>query len=279
MEKIKKALENAKKLHLRSKPEFTSSARPHLSTQTVSTQARPDGNDVASFQYTQTPVIKLNTKHLEKNRIVTLNKTAAATYAFDNLRTRVLQTMMQNNWKTVAVVSPTSGVGKSVVAINLALGIAQQPQRTCALIDFDLRRPKIMEYLGLNTSKTLNEYFQGEASIEDIMVNPGIPRLVILPTRSPVRHAAEVLATNKVQDLIHEMRERYASRITLIDMPPVLNVDDFMVLMPNVDCVLLVVGEGVSTEADIEEALHHIPQEKLLGIVYNRAEVEVRGYY
>ena len=71
----------------------------------------------------------------------------------------------------------------------------------------------------------------------------------------------------------------YDSRIVIFDLPPVLNSDDAMVLLPQVDCVLLVVANGTSKQAEIEETMHHIPKEKLVGVLLNKAETESRAYY
>jgi protein-tyrosine kinase len=59
----------------------------------------------------------------------------------------------------------------------------------------------------------------------------------------------------------------------------VLNADDAIVLFQHVDCILLVVAHGMSTESEIEETLYHLPKEKLLGVVLNKAEIEVKPYY
>ena len=63
------------------------------------------------------------------------------------LRAQVLQSMDENGWQFLAVTSPTTGCGKSVTAINLALSVARQSERSVFLVDMDLQRPKIADYL------------------------------------------------------------------------------------------------------------------------------------
>ena len=236
-------------------------------------------NELGKINYLSTPVIKLDAVHLEKNRIIAQVKNDINSGYFDSLRTQILQKMEENNWRTLAVVSPTPESGKTLISINLAISIAHQPQKTVILVDFDLRRPKVASYLGIHTENSMNEYLTGKVPIQDVMFNPGIPRMVVIPTMRSVSKSAEILSTKKVAHLIQDLRDRYDSRIVIFDSPPVLNSDDAMVLLPQVDCILLVVANGMSTESEIEETLHHLPKEKLLGVVLNKVEVEAKAYY
>jgi hypothetical protein len=147
------------------------------------------------------------------------------------------------------------------------------------VVDLDLRRPKIANYLGLNLAKSLNDVLEGTADLADALVNPSVPRLVVLPTNRPVARSAELLASNKIEYLIKDLRERYTSRIVIFDLPPLLNVDDAIAVLPKLDCVLLVIGNGMSTEAEIEESMRHLSHVNLLGVVLNKAELEVKPYY
>ena len=236
-------------------------------------------NELGEISYLNTPVIKLNLAHLEKHRIVSHVKNDINSGVFDSLRTQILQKMEENNWRTLAVVSPTPESGKTLVSINLAISIAHQPQKTVVLVDLDLRRPKIATYLGMHTEKSMNDYLDNKAQLQEVMFNPGIPRLVVIPTIRPVSNPAETLSSKKVANLIQDLRSRYDSRIVIFDSPPVLNSDDAMILLPQVDCILLVVGNGKSTQSEIEETMHHLPKNNLLGVVLNRAEIESKAYY
>lgn len=278
MEKIKDALAKAKIENAETKVS-SKAAAPNAVIQ-KGTKGFPDTeNELGMISYLNTPVIKLDSAHLEKNRIVAQSKSDMNSYSFDSLRTQIIQKMEENNWRTIAVVSPTPQSGKTLISINLAISIAHQPQKTAILVDFDLRRPKVASYLGIHTEKSMNDYLQNKAQLKDIMINPGIERLVVVPTMKPVSKSAETLSSNKVTNLISELRDRYDSRIVIFDCPPVLNSDDAMVLLPQVDCILLVIANGMSTQSEIEETLHHLPKDNLLGIVLNKAEIESKAYY
>jgi capsular exopolysaccharide synthesis family protein len=273
MEKIKDALEKAKILQSGQSSELGTNQNKPASIRPISNDA------LASIVYSETAVVKLDPAILENNRIVAQNKHDPTSWVFDSLRTQVLQKMEENNWRTIAIVSPTPESGKSVVAINLAISIAQQPQKTAMLVDFDLRKPRVAEYLGIKREKSINNFLSGNAQLSEIIVNPSIPRLTIVPTNKPVSQSSETLSSSNIQKLIIELKERYDSRVVIFDLPPLLNADDAMVLLPQVDCVLLVVGNGQNSESEITETMRLLTKSNILGVVVNRAEVEARAYY
>lgn len=232
-----------------------------------------------SVQYANTPIVQLDEAHLEANRVVAHKKAHPASWAFDVLRTQVLQKMDENGWRTLAITSPGVDSGKTVVAINLAISIAQQSNRTALLVDFDLRRPSVANVLGLTRSVSLNDVLDGRLDAGAAMVNPGIERFVVLPTNRAVALASETLSSGKVGALIQDLRARYSDRIVLFDLPPVLAADDVMSLLPRVDCVLMVVGSGVSTQAEVEEAMSRLARANVLGVVLNKDRMGAENAY
>ncbi|WP_369991808.1 CpsD/CapB family tyrosine-protein kinase [Pseudomonas xanthosomatis] len=234
---------------------------------------------LGQFDYVQTRVVPLNAEHLERQRIVAYNKNSNMNWAFDLLRTQVLQMMEENGWRTLAITSPTPEAGKTVLATNLAMSIAHHTNKTALLVDFDLRRPRVGKALGLSMEKALNELLDGSAQLGEVLVNPTLPRFVVLPTREPIPLSTEVLSSTRVSNLISELRDRYESRICIFDLPPLLSSDDAITVLPKFDCVLLVVANGSNSKKDIEDCSYHLGQSNLLGTVLNKAEVEPRTYY
>ena len=268
MERIKQAIEKAKQ---QTSP--NSVARPSATPPPV------QSDELSELSYVQTKVISLQPDHLERNRIVAYNKNSSMSWAFDLLRTQVLKTMEENGWRTLGITSPTPEAGKTVLAINLAMSIAHYTTKTALLVDFDLRRPKVGEYLGLPMERSLNDVLDGDAELQEVLVNPTLPRFVVLPTRKPITHSSEVLSSPRVSGLITELRDRYESRIVIFDLPPLLSSDDAITVLPKLDCVLLVVANGMNSKNEIEDSLHHLPAANLIGTVLNKAPVEKRSYY
>lgn len=239
-----------------------------------------DDNAEDGIGYELTRVLSLNHEHLAKNRIVAFNKNNRLSLGFDILRTQIIKKMLKHGWRTMAITSPIPACGKSMVAINLAMSIAHHTDRTAMLVDFDLRRPSISRYLGLPSGVSLNEVLSGEATVAESLVNPGLDRLVILPTAVPVKNSSEVLSSRKVTGLITEFRDRYAERIVIFDLPPLLGTDDAMIMLSQVDCVLVVVGNGMVSKTDLTESMRYVDTNKLLGTVLNKAKItHSMGYY
>jgi protein-tyrosine kinase len=235
--------------------------------------------DTENINYTQTRVVDVHMEHLENNRIVAINKNDPNSMPFDLLRTQVLQKMEENNWRTLAITSPTPESGKSVVAINLAISISQQLDKTAMLVDFDLRRPKVANYLGLSMEKSLNDLLDGTAELSEVLVNPDMPRLVVLAPKSAVRNSSEILSSKKISDLVKDLRERYKSRIVIFDLPPLLVIDDAMAILPDIDCVLMVVANGICTKQEIEDSVRNLSSTNLIGTVLNKADTGPTSKY
>lgn len=241
-------------------------------------EVRDTQGTLETLSYENTRIINLDQAHLERNRIVAHNKNNLNSNIFDLLRTQVLNKMSQNGWRTLAIVSATPEAGKSVVAINLAISIAQHAEKSALLVDFDLRRPSVAKYLGLDLDLSLSDMLEGKCEMQDILISPGIPRFVVMAAHRPLVNSSEMLASSRVRRLITEIRERYAERMVVFDLPPLLNADDAMAVLPQIDCALMVVASGSSSEREIEESLRHLPSTNLLGTVFNKAESDAERY-
>jgi protein-tyrosine kinase len=273
MEKIKDALGKAKS-------KTSGFTKEPVNIVKSASNKLPELSDVIkSIIYTKTAVVGLDPVHLEDNRIVAQNNNDPTGWIFDTLRTQVLQIMEENNWRSLAIISPTQAAGKTTVAVNLAISIAKQPQKTAMLVDFDLRRPNVAKYLGIKHEKSLNDYLSSNTDLSEIIVNPNIPHLTIIATNKPVKMSSETLSSTKIQKLVIELKERYDSRIVIFDLPPILSADDAMVLLPLVDCALLVLGDGLHSESEITQTMRLLSKSNILGAVVNRAEVEHTPYY
>lgn len=270
MERIKQAIEKAKK----QQPDaaaLAASLQPDIPQEETAPAVPRPSIELSEVAYSRTRVARLQMETLEKNRIFAFNKNDPTSVIMDVLRTQVLQKMEENGWRTLAITSPTPAVGKTVIAINLAMSIAQKTDTTAMLVDFDLRQPKIGVYLGIPLDKSLNDLLDGKVDLADILVNPDIPRLVVLPTREAVRNPSETLSSSNISGLIKELREHYESRITIFDLPSLLHSDDAISVLPQIDCVLMVIANGMSTKREIDDALRHLSKTNLLGTVFNKA--------
>ena len=278
MERIKQAIEKVSRQHSRVARHLVGSNQ-NIKGVSSSSRDSQDEEELENFVYKHTRVVRPNVEHLESHRLVAFNNNDVMSMNFDLLRTQVLQQMKENGWRTLAITSPTPESGKTVIGINLAMSIARLTNQSAMLVDFDLRRPKVGAYLGIPMEKSLNDLLDGTADLSEVLINPDLPRLVVLATKYPVKKSSETLASNKISNLINEWRMRYESRIVIFDLPPLLVSDDALTLLPHVDCVLMVVADGMSTKREIDDSLRLLSSSKLLGIVLNKAEIEPSSYY
>lgn len=231
--------------------------------------------------YSTTKIIPVDADRLREERVVLSNARDPLERYYKIIRTHMLQRMRANDWKTVAVTSPTAGNGKTITAINLAINLARDVNQTVLLADLDLVRPTLGRYFAPPDHPGLSEYLMGTAELSDILINPEIERLVILPGSRPFVHSAEILSSPRMVQLILELRNRYEDRITLLDMPPLFACDDVLAFLPHLDAVLLVVEEGKTSKDEVQRAEQLLGQDKILGVVLNKSEDTgaTAGYY
>jgi protein-tyrosine kinase len=237
-----------------------------------------DTSNVRRFQS-----VTLDSEVLERNCVLPQVADEGALRAYKILRTRVLRRLETNNWHTFAVTGVTAGEGKTLTAINLAMALAQDVSTWVFLVDLDLHRPRVGEYLGLGGARTqrgLSDYLLGDASFESVTYSPGMERLAVIPNFQPVANSSELLTSPRMQDLLRELEAERPRRIVVFDMPPVLASDDVLAFGPQLDGLLLVVAEGTTDRAQLRRAKEVLAEMNLLGVVLNRsAERNDQAYY
>lgn len=220
-----------------------------------------------------TSATKISEVVLDQHRIIAHRARSKEADIFRLLRTQVLQAMQQGGMRTLGITSPNYGDGKTTIALNLALSIALDLKQTVLLVDLDLRKPNVMDYLGLNSSVGLTDYFMRDIPIADCLVRPSFERLSILPAGRTLDYSSEVLGSPKIAALAEELRTRYPDRLIIYDLPPILAQDDPLVFLPHVDGVLLIVKEGNTRTHDLKASLHALSHAHVIGTVLNNSQV------
>ena len=165
MENIRQALERSRELDAK-RTEQKDRAPAYQPPPAIEPRT---GNQTRSVEHG--PEVTLNAAHLEANRIIAHDETDPRSRSFDMLRTQVLQSMDQKNWKIMGVTSPTPGCGKTVTAINLALSISRQPDRSVLLVDLDLQKPQhIATSMGLNCKSGVFGVLEGRTNLSNAII-------------------------------------------------------------------------------------------------------------
>ena len=214
---------------------------------------------------------ELNLQSLEDYKIIHDCRIHPAADQVKILRTQLLQRLLSTGGNSVLVTSPKPGEGKTVNAINLAISIAQEIDRTVLLIDANLRKPAIHKYFGFEESMGLADYLIGKTSISEVLLNPGIDKLTILPGGRPLTTSSEVLGAARMADLVKEMKDRYADRILVFDGPDILTNADSQVFSKLVDGIVLVVEAEKTTRLEIKQAIERLGESPLIGNIFNKS--------
>lgn len=253
---------------------------PGLGFDRSSDRERPiqDGRTSASIIYTQTRVIDVRPDVFRRNRLIMPVDTGPAMSAYRQMRTQLLLLMRKNGWKSLGITSPNTSEGKTLTAVNLAISAAMDVNHTVLLADLDLRRPAVHRRFGLESGIGLSDYLAGARDLPGLLFNPGLSRLVILPGGTPMENSSEMLCSPRMAHLADELKTRYASRIVLFDLPPLLATDDVLAFSPYLDAVLLVAEEGRTKKKELDLAASLLGDVPVIGPVVNKSKVKVRVY-
>jgi len=214
---------------------------------------------------------------LEQNRIV-IDERSNASAAYKVLRTRILQRMRRNGWKTLAVTGTCPNEGKTLTAINLSINLAWHMTTSVVLVDMDLRSPSVHRYLGVDTRFGLMDYLNGDVPLVRAGVRPGIERLGVILNDRPVANASELLTAPETAGLIEEVK-RGDDRIAIFDLPPVFAGDDVLAFAPLVDAVLIVLSQGTTKRTTLVPLRELLQNVNVIGTVLNRSSERVAPYY
>ncbi len=208
--------------------------------------------------------------------------TAPASFAaeqYQGLRATIERLGRTRDARVIAVTSPAAGDGKTVTAVNLAGALARGSQDRVLLIDADLRRPSVAKLLGLEDGGAgLADVLSGsQTSVSEVVTTIDRFNLTVLPAGTPRGGVSEILRSPRLEQLIAEARREYAW--VVIDTPPLLPVFDSTLLAKLADGVLMIVAARQTPRKLLAEALNLLDADKLLGIVFNRDERPLFGYY
>jgi len=211
--------------------------------------------------------------------------------SFRSLRTNIQFSALDKNIKTIVLTSATPQEGKTAVAANLAIAMAQGGLRTL-LVDTDLRRPSIHRIFGLDASpgvtelllsnydfsdaiRTVTDIMMGRMSMDKIMLTPGIDNLHIITCGTVPLNPAELMQSEKFKGFIDEIHDQYD--VILLDTPPLVSAADASILTMKTDGALLVYRAGKVARNILKRAKAQLEQvnANIIGVVLNGVKAEI----
>ena len=174
-----------------------------------------------------------------------------ASEAYRALRTRILVMAERQGLKTIMVASPTGEDGKTAIAANLAVSLAQVGKRV-VLLSADLRGSKVHQYFGLDNERGLSNVLAGEMPPWEAVQEPaGLERLWVFGSGPVPAQPAELLQSDLLRELIAERRK--VADFVIIEAPAALNASDCLALAPLVDGILVVADAKHTDRNEVEQ--------------------------
>jgi receptor protein-tyrosine kinase len=175
------------------------------------------------------------------------------------------------NGNLIMVTSSLPGEGKSFCAINLAISMAMEMDRTVLLVDADVAKPRVPEYLGIHADKGLLDVLQDrDLKLSDVLIRTDIAKLTVLPAGRTYKRATELLASAAMTRLVEDIGNRYPDRIILFDSPPLLATSEASVLATHMGQIVMVVEAEKTSQEAVREALSHIQSCEVVGMLLNK---------
>lgn len=175
----------------------------------------------------------------------------------------------------IMVTSALQGDGKTFTAINLAMSIAMEQDSTVLFVDADVAKASSGSLLGvpMNHSGLIDVLENKGTTLSDVILPTDIPNLRVMPAGVLHERSTEILAGQRMRDLMLEMSARYKDRVIIFDSPPLLMTSEASVLASFMGQIVFVASTDETPSEAVTEALEHIGEDKMVGMVLNKAHI------
>ena len=279
MSKLKKALEKAKETRGDEHQALIKDNRVYEQTEEPVSEDLAECRPEINIQYSETKIKKIDDHVLKKGKVISLFHDLEKVDQIKTLRTQILNKLKEIGGNSFLITSANPYEGKTFTAINLGVSIAQELDRTVLLVDCDLKNHSNhhksfgKDFFGTRMGEGLSNYLLGQAELQDLMINPGIERLVLLPAGRPLPNSSEMLGSPRMEMLVNDIKCRYPEdRIVIFDSSSLLTSADPLVLTRYVDGILLVVEEEKTTTEDLNKVTELLKGKPVIGTVMNKSK-------
>jgi len=203
---------------------------------------------------------------------------STASESYRGIRTGILFSSVDKAPQVILVASAGPREGKTTVAANLGITMAQSGSRVI-VVDCDLRRPRIHKTFQISRDTGLSTVLAGSSELKDTIVSSGIEYLDLIPSGPIPPNPSEVLGSKKMRQLIETLKKDYER--VIIDSPPISAVTDSVILSQLVDGVVLIVRAGETPKQLVHQGLSQLQavNARILGAVLNGVNTGKDSYY
>ena len=181
----------------------------------------------------------------------------------------------------IMVTSALPGEGKSFSAINLAISMASEMDRTVLLVEADVAKPAVCQYLGIpEPEKGLVDYLaEPDLNLSDLILKTNVPKLSLFPAGCRHVHSTELLSSTNMHNLMDELSQRYSDRVVIFDSPPLLLTSEAVVLAGQMGQIVLVIEAGKTPQSVVKDAVALLDSNQIVGVLLNKSEKGVGTGY
>lgn len=211
-------------------------------------------------------------KQASNNRLCALDGKSTVAEGYRTVRANMQFLHVDAPVRTVVISSPTPGDGKTTVACNLAIAIAQGGRSVC-LVDADLRKPTVQQYLGINAPVGLTDVLAARIPVSNALVPWNRGMFQVLTSGRIPPNPSELLESNQMRLLVQDLKKGFD--VVIIDSSPLLAVADAAVLSHQADGAILVVRYGKSSRDSVRRSVASLTSsgDNLLGTILNAVPV------
>lgn len=253
------------------------SSRAHLVEPLTTTGRTAAGEDTANAD--QLPRLQIDARWMRSQNFITPE--SGRTMIAEDFR-RIKRNLLAGAPKPrVMVTSSLPGEGKTFCAINLAVSLAMELDRSVILVDADTVRPSVLQGLGIQDGMRglMDVLVEGGSLTDDLVRRTNIGRLGIVPSGTHRANATELLASDMMRTLVEDLSDRRRDQIVIFDSPPLLVASESAALASHMSQILMVVAAKQTTEVALREALKRLDGCNCpVSLVLNKSDVSGVGY-
>lgn len=181
----------------------------------------------------------------------------------------------------IMIASALPGAGKTFCSVNLAASISLERELSVLLVDADVAKPHISDAFGLGSEPGLIDLLvDDELSPSDVLVRTDMNDMQVIPAGRKHPQATELLASERMVDVMNELSLRYDDRIIIMDSPPMLITSEAQAIADHAGQIVLIIECGKTTSEEISDTLELIDSDKATNVVLNKSVYTQRaGYY
>jgi capsular exopolysaccharide synthesis family protein len=198
---------------------------------------------------------------------------------FKILRTNILYPVAGDPPQSILLTSTGPEEGKTFAAANLAISIALNVNKHVLLIDADLRNPQLHRRFGFGNVPGLSNYLLDGRPLTSLLLKTKVEKLTLLSSGPPPANPSELISSERMANLLAEVKARYSDRLIVIDAPPPRMAAETAVIARQVDGILIVVRYGRTPKEELAHLIESVGKKKILGSLVNFTETEESRYY